>query len=200
MLVSKRMKKTPVTIGPNESLETVEEKMKAGGFRRTPVVENGRLVGIVTDKDLAQHKGFLKQTKVNVAMSKDVVTVTPQTTLEETTELLLKRKIGGVPVVENDRLVGIITTSDVLEAYLDVMGASEQGSFRVDLLLQGNGHDLASASKIISEQGGEILGLGTYREKWEESPVFYLRLRGTEPDRVAAFLKEAGFEILGMQS
>ena len=199
MLVSKRMKKTPVTVSPEDHLATVQKKMKDGGFRRTPVVENGRLVGIVTEKDLRQHLGYLERTKVNVAMSEKLVTVAPQTTLEEAALLLLKHKIGGLPVVDDGQLVGIITTSDILHAFLDVMGASEEGTFRIDLLLEGDGHDLASASQIIATKGGEILGVGTYREKWEKSPVFYLRLRAAEPNQVAGILKEEGYEVLGVQ-
>ncbi len=199
MLVSKRMKKTVVTVGPEDHLATVQKKMREGGFRRTPVVENGRLVGIVTDRDIRQHFGFLEKTKVNVAMSEKLVTVAPQTTLEEAALLLLKHKIGGLPVVEDGQLVGIITTSDILQAFLDVMGASEEGTFRIDLLLEGDGHDLSSASQIIATKGGEILGVGTYREKWEESPVFYLRLRAAEPNQVASVLKEEGYEVLGVQ-
>jgi len=173
--------------------------MKEGGFRRTPVVENGRLVGIVTDKDLRQHLGYPEKTKVNAAMTEKVVTVLPKTTLEEASQLLLKHKIGGLPVVEDGQLVGIITTSDILHAFLDVMGASEEGTFRIDLLLEGDGHDLASASQIIAAKGGEILGVGTYREKGEESPVFYLRLRAADPNQVAGVLKEKGYEVLGVQ-
>ncbi len=199
MLVGKRMQKKPVTIGPEDHLATVQKKMTEGGFRRTPVVENGRLVGIVTDKDLRQHLGYLERTKVNVAMSEKLVTVAPQTTLEGAAELLLKHKIGGLPVVEEGQLVGIITTSDILQAFLDVMGVTEKGTFRIDLLLEGDGHDLASASQIIAGKGGEILGVGTYREKWEESPVFYLRLRAADPNQVAGMLKEEGFEVLGVQ-
>ncbi len=163
------------------------------------MVENGRLVGIVTDKDLRQHLGYLERTKVNAVMTEKLVTVLPKTTLEEAAELLLKHKIGGLPVVEDGQLVGIITTSDILQAFLDVMGVSEKGTFRIDLLLEGDGHDLASASQIIAGKGGEILGVGTYREKWEESPVFYLRLRAADPNQVAGMLKEEGFEVLGVQ-
>jgi len=139
MLVSRRMQKKPVTVSPEDHLATVQKKMKEGGFRRTPVVENGRLVGIVTDKDLRQHLGYLDRTKVNAAMSEKLVTVLPKNTLEEASQLLLKHKIGGLPVVKEGQLVGIITTSDILQAFLDVMGVSEEGTFRIDLLLEGNG-------------------------------------------------------------
>ena len=112
--------------------------------------------------------------------------------------MLLEHKIGGLPVVENKRLVGIITTSDILQAFLDVMGASMEGTCRIDLLLEGEEHDLANASRIVSEQEGEVLGLGTYREKWGESPVCYLRMRTADPEHIADVLKQRGFAVLGV--
>lgn len=198
MLVGKRMNKNPVTVTPQDTLATAQAKMHAGGFRRLPVVENGQLVGIVSDRDVRQHVGHLEQTKVNAVMTEEVVTVTPLTTLEEAAQVLLKRKIGGLPVVEEGKLAGIITTSDILQAFLDVMGASEEGAARIDLLLEGEGYDLTGAAKTIAEEGGEILGVGTYRERWGKSPVFYLRLRAANPARIADVLKERSYTVLGV--
>ncbi len=198
MLVGKRMSREPVTITPEDYLATAQAKMQTGRFRRLPVVKDGQLIGIVTDRDLRQHVGFLEKTKVNAAMSENLVTVNSHSTLEEAAQLLLKHKVGGLPVVENDKLVGIITTSDILQAFLDVMGASEEAASRIDLLLEGNGRDLSNASKIVAEEGGEILGVGTYREKWDESPVCYLRLRCAHPERIADVLKQKGFTVLGV--
>jgi len=162
------------------------------------VVQDGGLVGIVTDRDLRQHMGFLERTKVNAAMTEELITVTPEMTLEQAAQLMLKHKIGGLPVVEQGHLVGIITTSDILQAFLNVTGATETGSGRIDLLLEGEGHDLAGASKIIAEKRGEILGVGTYREKWGESPVCYLRVRTANPDELADEIKQWGFTVLGV--
>jgi acetoin utilization protein AcuB len=198
MLVGKRMSKNPVTVTSQDTLATAQAKMYAGGFRRLPVVENGQLVGIVSDRDVRQHVGHLEQTKVNVVMTEEVATVTPLTTLEEAAQVLLKRKIGGLPVVEEGKLAGVITTSDVLQAFLDVMGASEEGAARIDLLLGGEGYDLTDAAQIIAQEGGEILGVGTYRERWGENPVFYLRLRTVDPARIANALREKGYTVLGV--
>ncbi len=199
MLVGKRMSKNPVTVTPQDYLATAWEKMHTGGFRRLPVVENGKLIGIVTDRDVREHLRYLEQTKVNVAMTEKLLTVMPQTTLEEAAQLLIKHKVGGLPVVEEGKLAGIITTSDILQAFLDVMGVTEEGAARIDLLLEGEGYNLTSASKTIADEGGEILGVGTYREKWEESPVFYLRLRAADPNWIAGLLSEKGYKILGVQ-
>jgi acetoin utilization protein AcuB len=198
MLVGKRMTKNPVTITPDDYLAKAQGKMWEGKFRALPVIKDGRLVGIITDRDLRQHAGYLEKTKVNEAMTEAVVTATPQTTFEEAAAIMLKQKISALPVVEDGKLTGIITTSDILRVFLDVMGVSEEGSVRIDLLLEKEAHDLADASKIISSTGGEILSMGTYREQWGDNPVCYVRLRATDPDLVANALKRKGFTVLGV--
>jgi len=131
-------------------------------------------------------------------MSKKPTTVTPATTVEAAAQLLLKQKIGGLPVVEKSHLVGIITTSDILQAFLDVMGVSEVTSTRIDFMLEGEGRGLAKASRIISQEGGEVLSVGTYRKKWGETPVCYLRFRSGDADAIVKVLREGGFEVLGV--
>ncbi len=198
MLVGKRMSKDPVTVTAEDLLIQARLKMQRGGFRRLPVVSDGQLVGIITDRDMREHTGYLDRTEVKTAMSKKPVTVTPATTLETAAQILLKRKIGGLPVMENGRLVGVITTSDILQAFLDVMGASEETSKRIDFVLREEGGGVAEASKIVAQEGGEVLGVGTYRGKWGDTPVCYLRLRSGDANAIAKFLKEKGFEVLGV--
>ncbi len=198
MLVRNRMSKDPVTVTPEELLIQARVRMQKGGFRRLPVVRNGQLVGIITDLDMREHAGYLDRTEVKVAMSERPVTVTPATTLETTAQILLARKIGGLPVVENGRLVGMITTSDVLEAFLDVMGASEETSKRIDFIMGKEQGGVAEASRIVVQEGGEVLGVGTYRGRWGDNPVCYLRLRSGDANAIAKLLKEKGFEVLGV--
>jgi acetoin utilization protein AcuB len=198
MLVSKRMTTDPVTVTPEDLLIQAQLKMQKGGFRRLPVVSDGQLVGFITDRDMRAHAGYLDRTAVKAAMSKQPITVTPVTTVEAAAQLLLKQKIGGLPVVENSRVVGIITTSDILQAFLDVMGASEETSTRIDFVLEGEGRSLADASRIISEQGGEVLSVGTYRKEWGKTPVCHLRLRSGDANAIAQVLREKGFEVLGV--
>lgn len=197
MLVEKRMKKNPETITPEDYLAAALVKMYKGGFRRLPVIKDGKLIGIITDRDLREHAGLLERTKTSAAMTKDLMTVTSRTTLEQAAKLMLSHKISGLPVTDAGKLVGIITTSDILQAFLDVMGASEEGSSRIDFLLE-QGHDLALASKTIAEEGGEVLGVATYRERWDDSRVCYLHLRATDPKRLVDLLKEKGYTVLGV--
>jgi acetoin utilization protein AcuB len=198
MLVGKRMSRDPVTVTAEDLLIQARLRMQRGGFRRLPVVSNGQLVGIITDRDTREHAGYLDRTEVKAAMSKMPVTVTPATTLETAAQILLKRKIGGLPVMENGRLVGMITTSDVLQAFLDVMGASEETSRRIDFVLREESGGVAEASRIVAQEGGEVIGVGTYRGKWGDSPVCYLRLRSGDANVIAKLLKEKGFEVLGV--
>ena len=200
MLVSKRMTKDPITVTPEDLLIQARLKMQKGGFRRLPVISDGQLVGIITDRDIREHVGLLDRTEVKAAMSQKPITVIPATTVEAAAQILLKQKIGGLPVLEKNRLVGMITTSDILQAFLDVMGASEVTSTRIDFVLQDEGGGLAEASRIISKEGGEVLGIGTYRGKWGESPVCYLRFRSGDADAIAKLLKERGFDVLGVHA
>jgi acetoin utilization protein AcuB len=198
MLVGNRMTKDPVTITSDEFLTQARQKMEVGRFRRLPVVSGGRLVGIITDRDMRAHIGYLERTRVNAAMTEKVRTVSPSITMEEAAQIMLKFKIGGLPVVENGGLVGIITTSDVMKAFLDTMGASQAASSRIDFILEGEEHGIIEASRVVSREGGEILGIGTYRKKIGENPVCYLRLVCGNAERIADALRRSGFNVLGV--
>lgn len=92
MIVGRHMSKNPVVIGPDDYLSLAQEKMKSGKFRRLPVVKDGKLIAIVTDRDLRQHAGFLEKTKVNAAMTETLVTVSPNDTIEKAAQLCSRTK------------------------------------------------------------------------------------------------------------
>jgi len=120
------MTSDPVTIHPHDNLSRAKSIMDAGHFRRVPVVEDGRLVGILTERDLHKYSGFLESTRVNAAMRTALVTVTPHNTAEDAARLMLKHKIGGLPIVADGKLVGIVTTTDLLRAFLIVVAGTNQ--------------------------------------------------------------------------
>jgi nucleotide-binding universal stress UspA family protein len=115
-LVSTWMTKNPVTATPHEKLATIAGKMHAGGFRSVTIVSDGNPVGIVTDRDIRQRTCFLDQTEAFKAMSEPLICIAPMSHVAEAARLLRERKIGALPVVENGKLLGVITTCDVLEA------------------------------------------------------------------------------------
>lgn len=198
MLVSYRMTKEPITVEPDDLLSRAAHKMKAGGFRRLPVVSDGKLVGIVTERDLREHRGQLEHTKINGVMTENLFTVSPEITLEEAAQIMLEQQIGGLPVIHEGRLIGIITASDVMRAFLDVMGASHGGSTRIDFVLEGEEHGFNEASRVVAREHGEVLGVGTYRDKLGNNPICYLRLISGNADKIAKALRASGFDVLGV--
>jgi len=116
----------PETINADDPLAKAKEMMDAAGFRRLPVVKDGEIVGMLTERNLREHSGYLDTTKVNVAMSTPVISVGPNTTVQDATRLMLRHKIGGLPVVDGGKLVGIVTTIDMLRAFLEVVERLER--------------------------------------------------------------------------
>jgi acetoin utilization protein AcuB len=198
MLVKNRMTQEPVTIAPDELLIRASHSMRSGGFRRLPVVSEGKLVGIISERDLREHRGHLEHTKVNGVMTGYPITTTPETPVEEAARIMLERQIGGLPVVEGGQLVGVITVSDVMNAFLDMMGASKGGSTRIDFVLEGEEHGIVEASRVIAREGGQVLGIGTYREKLGDRSICYLRLIAGDADKIARALRSSGYDVLGV--
>jgi acetoin utilization protein AcuB len=198
MLVENCMTKDPVTVDPDDWLSRAACKMQGGGFRRLPVVKDGKLIGVITDRDLREQRGHWQDTRVNAVMNRDPLTVGSKTTVEEAAQIMLENKIGGLPVLDDGRLVGIITASDVLQAFLNLMGAAKGGSTRIDFILEGEEHGLVEASRAVAREGGEILGIGTYRGTAGANPICYLRVAAADPDGIAKSLRQRGFEVLGV--
>ena len=198
MNVARWMTKDPVVVESKDTLATVRQMMDKRNFHRVPVVDGGKLVGIVSDRDLRQHTGALSRVKVNGAMTTSVVSVTPTTVLEEAANLLVKHKIGALPVVDRDKLVGIITATDLLRAFAEVLGTTEEGVARIDLSLEGDSSELATIAQLVAQENGEILGMGTYRGEQTEGrgKVVYLRLRAADANRVARMLTDKNFTVL----
>jgi len=114
------MSPDPSFVKPDHSLAAANALMHAEGIRHVAVIEDGKLVGILSDRDLRNHWGYLDRTKVNAAMTPDPITVGPDVGIEQAARLLLSHKVGSLPVVENGKVIGIITTTDFLRALLDV--------------------------------------------------------------------------------
>ena len=125
--VNDLMTAVPDTVTPTTPLRTVIGIMKTGGYRQIPVLDNGQLVGIVTDRDIrlvmnspvvlhdrAQDEELLTKVTVESCMTPNPITVTPETPAHQAAKLLSMYKFGALPVVDGNTLVGIITTTDFL--------------------------------------------------------------------------------------
>lgn len=118
-LVARWMSSSPVTTAPGEKLSTVQARMHEGNFRCAPVLDRGRLAGLVSDHDLGKFFSSMERTEVRAAMTEDPATVAPTTPLHDAARILFERKVEGLPVLEDGQLVGVITSSDILRAYLE---------------------------------------------------------------------------------
>jgi acetoin utilization protein AcuB len=201
MLIRRWMTKSPVVIGSRETLAEARRRMDKGNFRRLPVLEGGELVGIITDRDLRQQIGQLEHTRVDTVMAKPVITVTPDMLLDQAAYLLVKHKVGGLPVVEGRGVVGIITAIDMLRAFAEVLGAAEEGVSRIDLAFSGNTFDLAMIASLVGLENGELLGMGTYQGEGDRrNQVVYVRVRAENARRIADLLTENNFAVVAIHA
>jgi len=113
MFIRECMTKDPVAIGPGDTLARADAKMKTGGFRRLPVVQDGELIGILSEYNLRRFGHAPDSTPVVAAMTPNPVTISPSATLEHAVALLKAKAIGALPVVKHGRLIGIVTASDL---------------------------------------------------------------------------------------
>ena len=132
--VAEIMTENPVTVQPSQSIDTAITLMRQGNFRRLPVVENGRLVGIVTDRDMRRatnspillHEKWydnflLEHIEVGACMTPNPVTLSPDADVLEAAVTMRSRKVGGIPIVRGDVLVGIITETDLLDHLIELL-------------------------------------------------------------------------------
>ena len=213
MLVGKRMRRDVITVSPEEGIRAAMKLIREERIRHLPVTEGRRLVGIVTDRDLRRvapspatslsvHElnYLLDKLKIKEVMTKEVVTVTPETTIEEAAKLIHDRKIGGLPVVEQgNELVGILTETDILEAFLEVMGIGMPQS-RIELVLEDKPGAFYQVCRAIEEFNGDISSVVTARATYQgvDRKVMIVRLEVGDMDGVVKKLERDGFPVLSV--
>ncbi len=174
MLVGERMTKPIITIASDMPIVEALDLMKREHIRRTPVVDNGKLVGIVSDKDLLNASPspatslsvwelnyLLSKVTVGDVMTRDVITVTEDTPIEQAARIMADNKIGGLPVMSGDEVVGIITETDLFKLFLELMGARNMG-VRVTALVPHKSGELAALTAAISQKGGNFIAFGQF--------------------------------------
>jgi len=204
------MHKDLVTITPDTSLVKARDIIFEKLIEHLLVVDKaGDLVGIVSDRDLKQTWAspattlsahelnyLLKQLDVEKMMVKKIITVTPSTTVERAARIMQENRISALPVMENEKLVGIITTTDVMGVLLDAIGIDGE-STRFVVLIQDRIGMVAEVSRILKEEEINIRSLVTWPEK--EYPGVYqfvLRVGATDGEKAISALTGAGFKVL----
>ncbi|MBW1888643.1 MAG: CBS domain-containing protein [Deltaproteobacteria bacterium] len=197
MKIKSLMIPDPITIKENASIEEAIEVMKSNSIRHLPVVEKkNRLKGFVTLADLKQ--GLIPSLVAGVSLSdliiKDPITVGPDDDVEIAAQLIYKHKIGGMPVVKRDKLVGIITETDILRAFIDMMGILTASS-RIDVVIGGEPGSMKKALQIIQDNGGDIINVGMTAEQTRKRTC-YFRLSPCKIDIIKNALEKEGFEVV----
>ena len=178
MLVQDQMSSAPITITADLSVPDALSLMREKKVRRLPVLDaKGKLVGIVSDKDLLyaspspttslsvwEINSLLSRLTVEKVMTRKLVTVTGDTPVEEAARIMADRKIGGLPVLQGTKLVGIITETDIFRALLELLGGRRKG-LRATCAIPGTKGSLAKVVSAVSEAGGDMVGLGVAEVK-----------------------------------
>ncbi|MDF3000923.1 MAG: histidine kinase [Bacillota bacterium] len=206
MYVKNRMTTNPYTIAFDAPITEVIELMREKNLKRVPVVHGDRVVGMLTHGDLQKVSPtkattlsiyelnyLLAKTKVRDAMSKDVIAISPDALLEEAAVLMRDNKISTLAVVEKSKLVGIITESDIFDAFIDLLGFRDSGS-RITVQAKDVPGVLADIAEIFSDLDSNITHVGIYRGSGGYSDVV-IRTNAINTDEIEKRLTEHGYKI-----
>lgn len=193
------MSKKVVAISPEASLQEAIELMRKHSIRHLPVVKDGKLVGWVSEADLrsAYLASLIEDIRVGDVMVKDPITVSPEDNLEEVAKVLYRHGIGGVPVVEGEKVVGVITVRDIMGAFIEIMGFLKESS-RIDVILGGKPHAFQEVSEIIRRHGAEIISVGISGPEDKSKRVYFLRLTKCDAHAIAKDIEAAGYKVLSV--
>ena len=209
MLVKDRMTPDPVTITTDTSLKEALDLVRSKPFRHLPVLdENGKLVGIVTEKSLVYASPtpsttlsvfevdyILTRTKVGQVIQGTVITVGPDLPIEEAARVMIDQRIGCLPVVANDKLVGIISDTDIFRVFVEGLGGGHP-SLRVTVVVAEEVGSLARITGRVAALGGNIHSLGMF---WGERPqdrVVAFRLEGVDRETAVQALEADGIQVV----
>ncbi len=196
MRVSEIMSRELITITPDKRVGQALQLMQNQKIRHLPVTEKGRMVGWITSRDLREVLLASMLEKITVAdvMIKAPISVGADTEVEEAARLIKEHKIGGLPVLEGDRLVGVITMLDLIGAFLTMLSLIRNSS-RLDLSLKDKPEALEAAAKIIKDAGGKILNLALGPDRGHQR-AYYFRLEKCDLGPIVEALNKKGIKVL----
>ena len=203
------MTKRPITITEDTGIDKALELMHSEKVRRLPVLnKQGQLVGIVSELDLLKASPspatslsiyelpyLLSRIKMRDIMAKDVITVTEDTPLEEAALIMAENKIGGMPVMRGDKLVGIITETDMFKIFLEMLGAREEG-VRISMLVPEKKGMLAKIAGKVAEMGGNLVAQGTIMGEDPTNRQLTIKVTDVPEEQLVSAMQELGLKIL----
>lgn len=208
MLISDIMTTNVVTIPSNTSIADAKRIMEAHRFQRLPIVDKGKLVGIVTGRRLEsvspskatsltvwEMTYVLSHTPVKEIMEKNVITVTPETTAEEAVTLAQSNKVGTLVVLEDSHVVGIVTTNDFFYKIVNpVLGLGSRGT-RLEIIGAGNAKALEKIMSAVNKLGLEIITIHIEALPDKKERDICLHIDSDDVNKLVAKLKADGFQV-----
>jgi len=198
MRVRSLMIKDPITISDRTSVQEAIQLMQTNSIRHLPVLDSSKkLVGFVTLADMKQALLPAMVTGVSLAdlMIKDPVTIQPDADIETAARIIYQRKIGGMPVVDDDNMVvGIITVTDILGAFINIMGILTNGS-RIDVNVGDEPDGFERVSRIIHDHGGEIISVGIAAHRTDKR-IHYFRIKRRPVEPIVKAIQGSGYEVV----
>lgn len=207
MSVKDFMTRKVVYISPNTTIAHAADLMREQDLHRLPVIENDKLVGLVTEGTIAEASPskatslsiyemnyLLNKTKVKDVMIKDVITVSAYASLEDATYLMYKNKVGILPVVDNDQLYGVITDRDIFAAFLQVSGYGEEG-VRARFIVDNKAGELEKIIRLVSDKEYNIVSTVQIATK-SGKVVIEVQIEGkVDLEEVRSLFEDAGIEV-----
>ncbi|AGA70902.1 CBS domain-containing protein [Desulfitobacterium dichloroeliminans LMG P-21439] len=206
MYVKQFMTSRVFTVSPEDNIADTMALMREQKINRLPVVEKGRLVGIVTDGDLREVSPspattlsifelnyLVGKTPIREVAVKKVITCTPDTKIEDAALLMRENGIGALPVIENGKLVGIVTESDIFDTFLDIMGFRSPGH-RFVIETKDEVGVMVDLASTMQEHDVNITSLAVYHLRDNRVQIL-ARLSGDRVDEVKASLIAKGYEL-----
>lgn len=197
MLVAERMSRPVITTHSNVPILDAYELMQKEKIRRLPVVDReGKLVGMVSEREILQASPskatslsiwelnyLMAKISVDEIMTKDVITVEADTPLEEAALLMADHKIGGLPVMKDGKMVGIVTETDLFKVFLELMGARDPG-VRLAVLVRNIPGELAQLTKAVLDLDGNIVAMGTTSGEDTSTGEITLKVEGVSQEKL----------------
>jgi acetoin utilization protein AcuB len=196
MLVGQIMTRQIVAISPDKRVGQALKLMQKHQIRHLPVMAHDRMVGWITSRDLREVllASMLEDIKVGDVMVQAPLTVTSDTEVEEAARLIHEHRIGGMPVMEGDKLVGVITMLDLISAFIAMLGLLKSSS-RLDLLLPNRSEAMDAAARLIKEAGGKVINVALGPTQGDKR-AYYFRLEKVNLEPIVNTLKEQGYVVL----
>ena len=213
MLVFERMTHKPITISPDTPIADALQLMREKHVSRLPVLDKKqKLIGMVSEKallyaspspvtSLSMHEitYLLSKLTVDEVMTRNPVTVTEDTPIENAATLMVDHRIGALPVMRGQQVVGIVTETDLFKTFIELFSARESG-VRLTLLVPDVKGELATITQAISEMGGNILSLGTFQGEDPTNSLLTVKVADVDEAALIDKMQKVGAEVIDTRS